>query len=142
MNFNKKTIINFVIMAFFFVVFMIIFLLIIYYITPNNYIITLFDETKYTLFKEYISNIKPNTHFCIDYNDYNNRYLKFSIDSPNLEINNTCDIILQIKNFFKSQNLIYNEDEIIFIKYLSQINILNQFDYDINVKISIYEKIK
>lgn len=151
-----RLVVNFFVTIFIIVVILTVFLLVLYYLTPNNYLIELFDKSKYDLVKEYWVNIKSNSNFHIPNLDSENNYLKFEqiigLDEPakksNVPIENSnvpiekSNINLLIKNIIKSQSVINNQDNLVCPLFNSNIIILNQSENNINIKITIYKKNK
>ena len=137
---TTRIIVNFFVTIFVIVVILTVLLLLLYYLTPNNYFIELFDGSKYNLIKEYIVKIKPGTNIDIPKSDSDNNFLKFYQEEiVNIPTEKTKDIQLLIKNVFKSQCLIYNQDELIKTRLGSKITVLNQSESEIDIKISIYK---
>ena len=66
---TTRLVVNFFVTIFVIVVFLTVLLLLLYYLTPNNYIIELFDKSKYILAKEYIVKIKAGSNFNVPYLD-------------------------------------------------------------------------
>ena len=147
---TTRIVVNFFVTIFVIVVILTVILLLLYYLTPNNYIIELFDKSKYNLVKEYVVKIKSGTNFYIPISDSDNNYLKFNqlenliLDLPteklDLPIENSNDIELLIKNAIKSQSIIYNQDELVHTSIGSKIIILNQYESEIDILISIYSQ--
>lgn len=152
---TTRLVVNFFVTIFVIVVILTILLLLLYYLTPNNYIIELFDKSKYNLVKENIININPGSNFNLQDLDSNNDYLKFyqiiNLDElaeqsilSNFKNNEKYaekkSINLLIRNIMKSQNMTFNQDELIYPTYGSNIFILNQSDNVIRIKILIYRK--
>lgn len=121
----KKSVVHLVVLIFGFIIILIFILLAIYYLTPNNYEIINWDENKFFLQNQIEYIIKPDATIEIE-NIYLNKYLKFSSQSN-----------LIIKNSFKSQSIVVNEDkELIKSKYNSEILLSN--NSDVEKKIIIY----
>jgi hypothetical protein len=149
-----RLIINFFITLFVIVVILTVILLVLYYLTPNNYIIELYNKTKHNLIKEYIVNIKPNTSILVPMSDSNKYMINFlilkknvkelvrledSVKSEDFEKSiNKNELNLLVKNIFKSQSIIISQDYIIKTKYESKIIILNTNECSIDVKISLF----
>jgi hypothetical protein len=151
-NYKNTTglVVNFFITIFVIVVILTVFLLLLYYLTPNNYIIELFDESKYNFVKEFTVNIGPGLNFNVPNSDSDSNFLKFDkinnldivteqTDIPTEQFNN---INLLIKNTIKSQSIICNQNELVWTKYGSNIIILNQSENNIGIKVSIYINVK
>lgn len=137
---TTRIIVNFFVTVFVIVVILTVLLLLLYYLTPNNYVIEVHDETKYTLSKEYTVNINPGTNIIIPESDVENNFLKFEhIENSNILSEKRNDTQILIKNVFKSQSVIINNDDIIKILFGSKIIIPNQTEKSIDVKISIYK---
>jgi hypothetical protein len=164
-----RLVVNFFVTVFVIVVILTVFLLALYYLTPNNYSIVQFDELKYDLVKEYLVNIKSNSNFPIPNLDSDNNYLKFKqiidldvpiensnvpiensnvliensnvpIENSNVPIDKFSNINLLIKNIIKSQSVTHNQDNLVCPLFGSNVNILNQSENNIKIKITIYKK--
>jgi hypothetical protein len=125
----KKIIINFYVTFFITVIGLIVLLIVSYYLTPNNY-----ETIKLSSDKFYIDNIKeyeikPNSNITIKNSDLIGRYIGFD-----KEIN------LFVQNLIKSQNIVYMADELIFVKFSSDIVILNSTDKTIHLTAKFYKK--
>ena len=126
-----------------------ILLLIVYYSSPNNYFINTFDKTKFNLVKEYNEKIIPWTNIIIPIIDTNKYFIKFDkVDETNVLVENfntpiikSSNMQLLIKNSFKSQNIILEEDKLIQTRYGSNLTLLNQTPNETNIKISFYNQI-
>lgn len=127
-NSLKKIIINYFISIFVIICIFVIVLLVLYYLTPNNYIIHKFDLNKYVYNKEVILDILPNKFEKLTTNEYLNLYL-----------HSTTNINLIISNNFKSQNISLTPDEIIQIKYDSDLIITNYTNEKNKVIFSLYK---
>ena len=126
---NKNIVIT-LIKFFGLILILIVCLLIIYYFTPNNYCIEIFDKDKFIIKKEKEIEIMPNSLYTLKENsDY---YLQFI---------NSDKINLIIKNIIKSQHIICNSENLIKLKNKSHIEINNNSDKKIIVKIIVYEKL-
>lgn len=124
-----RKIVNFIVLIFVIITLFIVSLLCAYYTTPNNYIIYQFDETKFSPVNkqtEYL--IKPNSNQKINLSEYNKFKIKF-----NTETN------IVIKNMLKSQNVLLNSNDLIEIKYDSDIIIVNDTNSEKNIIMSLYK---
>lgn len=140
-NNTTRMVVHFFVTVFVIIVIITVLLLFLYYLTPNNYIIELYDETRYNLIEEYKININPESIYIVPDAKFENPFYKFKhIEKSNTLKDYSNDIHLLIKNIFKSQSIICTQDNIIHIQYGSQIIILNQNDNPININISIYKK--
>lgn len=123
----KKSLVHYLIVIFGFIVILIFILLIIYYMTPNNYELINWDENKFTFQNQIEYVIKPYNTINIGCSNLD-KYLKFS---------SKTDLI--IKNIFKSQNILINEDkELIKSKYNSEIFLSNNSNIEKKVIIYFY----
>ena len=159
---TTRTIVNFFVTIFVIVVILTVLLLLSYYLTPNNYVIQLFDNSKYNLVKEYRITIKPGTNMTIPSSESNNNFLKFSsivnlnIIPENLNVSEdeklneklneksnekSNEMNLLIKNIIKSQSIIYNYNELIRTSFGSTIIIPNQSDNEIEIMVLVYNSI-
>ena len=129
-----KIIVNFFIGLFVILIILTFLLLVLYYITPNNYTIYQFDETKYFLIKEYLLEIKPESNLNV-MTPYLNIFFKFDSESND---NDTNEINLLITNIIKSQSLIYNKNELICSN--SKIIIQNNSKNEIKINLGVYQK--
>ena len=123
----KKSVVNLVVLIFGFIVILIIILLGIYYLTPNNYEIIYWDENKLILQDQIEYVIKPNSTIDIG-KDNLVKYLKLPSQTN-----------LVIKNFFKSQSvLINNEEQLLKSRYNSEILLSNNSDVEKKVMVYFY----
>ena len=130
MNNNQninKIIVNFFLSIFIFVTIFIVLLLVLYYFTPNNYTITKLNISDYIFDKEIKLNVQPNSKVKLNYSDYLEYYFKFDLETN-----------LLIQNSFKSQNIICMSDELVKIKYQSDVFITNSTEKEINLQITFY----
>ena len=127
-NYNtKKSVVHLVVLIFGFIIILIFILLATYYLTPNNYEIIDWDENKFILQNKIEFIIKPDSTIDIG-TDNLDKYLKFSSQTN-----------LIIKNFFKSQNVLINEDkELVKSKYKSEILLSNNTDAEEKVIVYFY----
>jgi hypothetical protein len=123
----KKSVVHLVVLIFGFIVIFIFILLTMYYLTPNNYEIIIWDENKFTLQNQIEYIIKPDS--TLDIGSINlDKYLRFSSKTN-----------LVIKNSFKSQSVLINEDkELVKSKYNSEILLSNNSDVDKKVIVYFY----
>jgi len=123
----KRSFVHIVVLIFGFIVILIFILLAMYYLTPNNYEIINWDENKFILQNQIEYVIKPDT--TIEISNINlDKYLKFSSQTN-----------VVIKNSFKSQSLLINEDkELVKSKYNSEILLSNNSDVDKKVIVYFY----
>lgn len=149
-----RQVVNFFLTIFVIVIIFVVILLLLYYLTPNNYIIELYDKSKNNFIKEYIIDIKPNSSTIVPVSDSNNHMIRFLILENKVEelhklenesklkdeskLTNKNEINLLVKNMFKSQSIIISPDYIIKTKYESEIIIVNKFDYPIDIKILLF----
>lgn len=125
-----KLIVDFYISFFIIIIFLITTLLILYYLTPNNYKIIKFESEKFIFngTMEYI--IEPNSNITIENFNLTNKYIMF---------NKETNVLVQ--NFFKSQGILCLPNELLFIKFLSDVVILNSTDKPIKISIKFYKKL-
>ena len=127
----KEIIVKYLIILFSLICILTIILLTAYYFTPNNYLILKNDNEMY----KYISNesieINSNSFIILTDSKYKNVYLKFSNDD---EIN------LIIYNWFKSQNIIINPTDLLYLNSNSNSNIkiLNNSENKIILNLQFY----
>jgi hypothetical protein len=123
----KSSFVHIVVLIFGFIVILIFILLAMYYLTPNNYEIINWDQNKFIIQNQIEYVIKPDTTIEIE-NINLNKYLKFSSQTN-----------VVIKNSFKSQSLLINEDkELVKSKYNSEILLSNNSDNDKKVIVYFY----
>lgn len=123
----KRSVVHLVVLIFGFIVIFIFILLAMYYLTPNNYEIINWDENKFILQNQIEYVIKPDSTISVE-NIYLDKYLKFSSQTN-----------IVIKNSFKSQSLLINENkELIKSKYNSEIFLPNNSDVDKKVIVYFY----
>lgn len=141
---KRDLFINYFVLLFVWICVSIVFLIGLYYFTPNNFIIKDYDNTLYSLIqqKQYI--VSPNDYFILSDNDY---YLQIILSSnelniigqeSNLVINK--DINLIIRNWLKSQNIIYESDELIKLNNTSELVYFNNSNEPIAIKVYFYQK--
>lgn len=134
-NNTKKNIINLSIVIFGLIVGLIIILLALYYLTPNNYQIIKFDENKFKLIDTHEYTLKPYLSKQITKSNIKSNpdtYYKFTNQD-----NQMAKTDLEIKNWFKSQNIVLNEDYWL-IKSNSNIFILNNGDKEKKIIVQTY----
>ncbi len=124
-----KIFINYAVGLFIILCIIIVLLINLYYITPHNYIIVKKDymellKNKPDLVKDIF--IKSNSKFQIPFDDISDKLITFD-----KEVN----IILS--NFFKSQNIIYEKNNII-MSNNSDLQIINNTDNDLNIKMLLF----
>ncbi len=125
----NKTIIGFFIGIFIFVSIITVLLINLYYVTPHNYLII--NKNDNNSIKSNSANtidikVNPHSNFLINYEDIKNKYITF-----NKEIN------IIFRNFFKSQNIIYEPSNILMTNY-SDIVIINNSDNILHTKLFLY----
>lgn len=163
MNTNQnitRLVVNFFVTIFVIIVIFVVILLLLYYLTPNNYIIEVYDKSKYNLIREYVVNIKSNSNIIVPISDSNNYMIRFLIlenkveeiikpdeiikpeeiikSEDKLKLTNKNEINLLVKNMFKTQSIIISSDYIIKTKYESKIIIANTSEFPIDIKISLF----
>lgn len=145
----RKITVYFFLTIFIIVIILTILSLFLYYLTPNNYIIEIFDESKYVLIEEQDIIIKSDSNIEFLKSDKDNIFFKFvQLNNFNTYIENinkydikNNDVQLLIKNLIKSQNIMCNQNELVKILYNSQIILINQIDSDIIIKILMYKHV-
>jgi len=128
-----RLIVNFFLSIFVIVTILIVLFLGLYYFTPNNYVITKLDMSKYKSDKKKFFNIGPNSKIKLsysDYSDYSDYYIGFDLETN-----------LMIQNSFKSQNIFISPDIPIQIRFGSDVFIINPTENEINLNVTFYSKI-
>lgn len=125
----RKTMVNYVVVIFGIIFILIFILLGLYYLTPNNYLITKWEEGRFNLENTIEYEIKPNSSLVIDLENNNlNKYLKFSEQTN-----------LIVKNSLKSQSIsIGIEGELIKSKFNSEISIINNTCDEKKITVQFY----
>ncbi len=137
-----------------------------YYLTPNNYIIENFNENDYETTEKIVPDnetkmlfeIKSNSQLKLNINF--NYYYKFENIDTNANSDTDTDtdtdtksnndtvvvnndekhICLIVKNWFKSQDIVMNETELIKISDNAECYILNNSKQNLLIKINSYKK--
>lgn len=125
----RKTIVNYIVVIFGIIFILIFILLGLYYLTPNNYIITKWEEEKFKLENTIEYTVNPYSSSLIDLNFPSDKYLKFSEQ-----------INLVVKNFFKSQSVDI-DGELIKSKFKSSISIINNTCDEKKITVKFYSLI-
>lgn len=123
----NKNLIYYATGVFMFICIAIVLLLNIYYLTPNNYQILNYSNTKFKIINEQKIIIKPSEKYLI--NQKKLSYVLFDKDTN-----------LIISNFLKSENIIVEKLNVLQIKFGSDITIINPSKSDLTVKIRYIEE--
>jgi len=129
-NTNKKShnLVNIGIIIFGIIIILAIILIVVYYVTPNNYKIEKFDNNYKIIKKENIE-IEKNSIYIFNYEDYSSYYIRIIDDEQ----------YLIIENYFKSQNIVSNSDNLIKLLYNSNIKIINNSENKIIINYELYD---
>lgn len=135
----EKNLTEFFVCIFVFVCLCVVIFLGLYYLTPNNYIIEEFKESEYDLTKtneqtKISFEIKPYSELKLNIDS--NHYYKFE----NINDDSEKFICLVVRNWFKSQNVIINNSELIKISDNTECYILNNNQNNLIVQINSYKK--
>ena len=99
-----------------------------YYLSPNNYLITKWEDSKFKLEYKNDYTIKPDSSLIVSSYNNKNMYLRFSEQTN-----------LVVKNSFKSQNININKEiDLIKSKCNSEIFIINNSNIENKITIQFY----
>jgi hypothetical protein len=143
MNYSREIFVNYFVLFFIMVCVSIVFLIGLYYFTPNNYIL-INDKKDFKFIEEKKYIVLPNDIFILK----NDKFLKIIFSKneldvvgqeSNLVIDDNINFI--VKNWFKSQNLNYDSNELLQLGNTSELFYVNNTNEPVYFKVSFYDLI-